>query len=301
MVDSFSKRMGIQPVRATLLADRMDEDLRTDLWNVVALTYWLFFEKYRLGDEENWLVTGLWTRVLRRRVDDLPLRWQDQRKRFREWFDSCSWNEVYEFIEFLPNNYRGVSDEPNHSDQQDPINSLFVEQCNAVLERNASAYRFVGTRLAPITTDEEIDQVEQASILTGALTPVGTHIATALARLADREYPDYRNSIKESISAVETISRLISGHRKATLGDALKKLDAQQKVQIHPALRNAFSGLYGFASDASGIRHALMDESDLDIEDATFMLVACSAFVNYLVQKAEKAGIDLNGSRANSS
>jgi len=34
-----------------------------------------------------------------------------------------------------------------------------------------------------------------------------------------------------------------------------------------------------------------MDEPTLDIEDATFMLVSCSAFVNYLVVKAQKAGI----------
>jgi len=34
-----------------------------------------------------------------------------------------------------------------------------------------------------------------------------------------------------------------------------------------------------------------MDEPNLDIEDAKFMLVSCSAFVNYLVVKAQKAGI----------
>ena len=37
--------------------------------------------------------------------------------------------------------------------------------------------------------------------------------------------------------------------------------------------------------------HALMDEPTLDIEDAKFMLISCSAFVNYLVVKAQKAGI----------
>jgi hypothetical protein len=37
----------------------------------------------------------------------------------------------------------------------------------------------------------------------------------------------------------------------------------------------------------------MIGESDLDIEDAQFMLIACSAFINYLVAKADKAGIKL--------
>jgi hypothetical protein len=48
--------------------------------------------------------------------------------------------------------------------------------------------------------------------------------------------------------------------------------------------------MYGYTSDAEGIRHALMDEPTLESEDAKFMLVSCSAFVNYLRSKAARAG-----------
>ena len=37
----------------------------------------------------------------------------------------------------------------------------------------------------------------------------------------------------------------------------------------------------------------MMDETNLSQEDARFMLVSCSAFTNYLIVKADKAGIDL--------
>jgi len=40
-----------------------------------------------------------------------------------------------------------------------------------------------------------------------------------------------------------------------------------------------------------GIRHALVDGSNYDSEDAKFMLISCSAFINYLVVKASKAGL----------
>jgi hypothetical protein len=50
-------------------------------------------------------------------------------------------------------------------------------------------------------------------------------------------------------------------------------------------LKAAFSSLYGYTSDANGIRHALTEEPDLDQADAVFMLVTCSSFCNYLISK----------------
>jgi hypothetical protein len=115
--------------------------------------------------------------------------------------------------------------------------------------------------------------------------PVTTHIRRAVEMLSDRKAPDYRNSIKEAISAVESMCGLVTGKPKATLGDALKQLSANG-VELHPALREGFNKLYGFTSDAHGIRHGLMDKPKLDFEDAKFMLVSCSAFVNLLKARA---------------
>jgi len=44
--------------------------------------------------------------------------------------------------------------------------------------------------------------------------------------------------------------------------------------------------MYGYTSDADGIRHKLLDEATIDFEDAKFMLVSCSAFVNLLRARA---------------
>ena len=37
--------------------------------------------------------------------------------------------------------------------------------------------------------------------------------------------------------------------------------------------------------DADGIRHAMLEESNLSYIDAKFMLVACTNFINYLIEK----------------
>ena len=47
-------------------------------------------------------------------------------------------------------------------------------------------------------------------------------------------------------------------------------------------MARAFSQLYGYTNDASGIRHSLTDEATISYADAKFMLVTCSAFVSYL-------------------
>ncbi len=146
-----------------------------------------------------------------------------------------------------------------------------------------------------LQTQSVDDRLRTALWNAAVSTYVELDYETALDHLADRESPDYRNSIKESISAVESLCKLIAGDKKATLSNALDTLEQRRGVDLHKALRNAFCALYGYTSDASGIRHALLDEPDLDIEDATFMLVTRSAFVNYVLQKATKAGIDLEG------
>ena len=46
------------------------------------------------------------------------------------------------------------------------------------------------------------------------------------------------------------------------------------------------------STSSEGMRHALLDEPNLDFEDAKFMLVSCSAFVNYLRSRAAKAGLE---------
>jgi hypothetical protein len=144
-----------------------------------------------------------------------------------------------------------------------------------------------------ITSEEEIAEIEEALRVSDSLGPVTEHLKTAITLLSDRESPDYRNSIKESISAVEAICKLIAGKPKAELGDCLKQIEREQKVELHQALKQGFEKFYGYTSNAQGIRHALLEQPNLDFEDAKFMLVSCSAFINYLKVKSSKAGIAL--------
>jgi hypothetical protein len=112
---------------------------------------------------------------------------------------------------------------------------------------------------------------------------VRVHLSSALQKLNDRKNPDFRNSIKESISAVEGACRHLTKQDNVSLGDALKILDSERP--FHPAFKAALLKLYGWTSDESGIRHAIKDADKVESADAQFMLVTCSAFVNYLLTR----------------
>ena len=78
---------------------------------------------------------------------------------------------------------------------------------------------------------------------------------------------------------MEALTKIISGKENSELKDAFKALESQ--VPIHGALREGFLKLYGYSSDEDGIRHAILEEKEIGFDEAKFMLVACSGFVNY--------------------
>jgi len=106
--------------------------------------------------------------------------------------------------------------------------------------------------------------------------------------LSDRKNPNYRNSIKESISAVESLFKILTGNKSATLSDGLKEI--KSTIDVHPALISGFEKIYAYTSDQRGIRHAIFDSDKTSFSDAKFMLVSCSAFINYVVGKWSERG-----------
>jgi hypothetical protein len=224
---------------------------------------------------------NLWHNFFKLPLDTLD-NWRDSTKlQLREWFFNWEWFEIYDFIESI-------------SKTESPTNNeKFRLFCNNVLEKEISGYRFINGLIAPITSESEINEIDTAIENAGNknLTGVKTHLESALRKLSDRDTPDYRNSIKESISAIESIAKVISNNEKDSLGAALNKIKG--KINLHPSLERGFKQIYGYTSDADGIRHALTEESTCDFEDAKYMLVSSSAFVNYLIIKANKAGISI--------
>ena len=272
----FSKRKGLSIVRDSVQKDGMDDALRHGLWNALHVCIWEQIEYNHYSQTfKSSNVYGLfqnyWHNLFKWPLDNLPGYLDDAHRRVREYFFKCEWYEVYDFIEFTAQNC------------PESLAKEFTDFCNHILEKDLSAYRFVGSQLTDITSAEELESIESAIDATTKHSGARKHLQTALTLLSDRKSPDYRNSIKESISAVESLCVAVSGNSEATLGNALNSIETKHK--LHPAFKKALSSLYGYTSDSDGIRHALLEESTISYSDAKFMLVACSAFVNYVLGK----------------
>lgn len=275
---SFSQRHGLKPVTQVAQVGAMSDELRNSLWNALDKAFWStddfvygFAGSHGKIEEFSHF---LWVNYFKKPVDTRPGYGHPRRgpmilDAIREYFFNYKWHEVYDFIEFVVRMY----------ERSKPGLANYLNQ---ILERELAGYKFIDGMIVDITDAQESELLVEALADT-KFGPVTAHLERALQLLADRKQPDYRNSIKESISAVEAMARIVAEAPKATLGEALKALE--KKGHLHPALKDGFSKLYGYTNDDDGIRHAMLDEPNIDQSDAKYFLLSCTSFINYLKAK----------------
>lgn len=256
---SFSQRHGFKPANKVIQLNTLDQETRNCIWNVL----YPYFTSFQLDEFEY-----LWGNYFKQPQGQYPIvpGCRGEYNSFFEYFynyviSRSEWNELFDFIEFL-------SSHLGHN--------IDVE-INSVFEHESVGYRLINGLITPITNETELKEIDDA--IADPNGPVNKHLQNALAMLSDRKSPNYPNSVKESISAVESMCCIICG-KKATLGDALKIIDKEGK--LHSALKDAMDKLYGYTCDAGGIRHGKIDYTDVNFELAKFILVTCSAFINYV-------------------
>lgn len=284
----FSERMGFREVKSLIQTTDIDTDLKNGLWNTLWDNYLRHYGdmfKRELYEPLCNLTIDIWRDFFKEPIDTVNFGTPSIVEEIRNYFYyRAEWDEIYDLIEFIPNHFHGDA----------KINEKFINECNDILEKELSAYRFVGNQIAQITTPEEVQEIEEVLTNTDTVSLVKNHISNALNLMSDRQNPDYRNSIKESISAVECVVKVIAGNPGTTLGAALNQIENAGTITLHSDLKEGLQKLYKYTSDSDGIRHALKEEPTVDFEDAKYMLVTCSAFCNYLTVKATKAGIQLS-------
>ncbi len=275
MVIKFSDRIGVTKANTFLQIKDISVPLRNSIWNYL-------YQKF-LNDDYTvcWnFVSLLCVNVFKEPIDTLPSGYQNRLTTWikKIYFD-LKWFEVYNLIEFIN----------TLIEEKYLINYSFVEDVNNILEIEMSGFRFISGVLSPITTPAEIESIENVIEKANEKELFGAakHIKTAIEHLSNKINPDYRNSIKESISAVESVVKKITGEKGGGLENALKTFD--NKVKFHGAFKSGLLSLYGYTSDENGIRHSILELTEIGFDEAKFMLVSCSSVVNYLIAKAEKA------------
>lgn len=267
----FSERYGYVPVQNTQY-DSMSDTLRNRIWN----TFYSYdilsggIASIRISNAINGKRT-IEAEIADRLGFTLGRSSKDNElDKIKDYIMKSEWYKVYDFIEI----HLQCLDEEKCATRS--------EQYNSVLEHEKAGYRIINCEVSKITDKEEISEIVEA--LSSQFDSVNRHLAKALSLYSDIENPDYENSIKESISAVEAMCCHITGEENTTLGKMLNKL-IDSGINIHSAMEEAFKKLYGYTSDEGGIRHGSIEFVEAPEEDARYMLITCSAFINYLKSK----------------
>ena len=281
----FSERYGYIKPADVLIRENITDDIE----NAICSTYDLLEDMLRNLDSYNRsdqyyvdMEMFLWTKFLNQRRNDFYS--YNGHKIVATQFvkdPNQPWNRKLDIVEL---SFKWLYANKEKTRGMESVANNFAKLINYEFERLNFAYRFVDKQIVEMTNKEEIRAIEQC--LNQSADNVRLHMSKALELLSKRPVADYRNSIKESISAVEALMREKTGGN--TFGDAMKKLPSIG-IELPQILKSAFEKLYGYTNnEETGIRHALMtDENGYspEYEEALFMLISCSAFINYLIAK----------------
>lgn len=284
----FSDRRKIQPLNTNIQLTDFDERTRIGIANLIREWY----ETVRSESQRGGFCEAYVKDVFCEYVDD------ELRNDIRHYNDDflktylytpiCqnSYDEVLTIVEYAVRYFRLLQQKNQYS--MNLMNYIYYDdEMNQLFQQEFVGYRFIGGEITPISDDVEVGTICES--LDIQFDGCKAHIKKAVHLLSDRNTPDYKNSIKESISAVEAICNVIIGRDNATLGDALNYME--RKRNLKGQLKAAFEKLYSYTNEKGGIRHSEgLFESNVTFEEAKFMLVSCCAFVNYLI--AEYGKID---------
>lgn len=272
----FSERKSIKKFSEVVQTNSLDKRTRNKLYNQV--------HQLLTNEDNNFkanIVKYIYIEIFSLSVDEIPIDeygflgdWEEILGVIKDIFTKNKYNEVFDFIE-------GIINGINYCQYYQYQKECFVKSINSVfLEENVN-YRIIGDHITNIINEEQIKSIQ--ATLDNPYNEVSRHYAKAIDQLY--RVKDFDNSIKESISSVEAMCQIITKKNNAALGEALKLL----KDKIHPAMKSAFEKLYGYTSDANGIRHANgLGEGNSIFEEGKYMLISCSAFVNYLKENFEE-------------
>lgn len=212
----FSERYGYKPVREVIQKESMDDALKNSIWNVFKQ---IIIEQGKFTKYSSWpniqdynlytFFRAYWITFLKKPLDEMPNTVSNIRKDiYQHFFNQLKWYEIYDLIEFTIDHLPSDWKKTRHQE-------TLIKLINAVLERENSAYRIIENKIILITSEQEIQSIEEALESTNPYSGVQQHLNQALKLLSDRQSPDYRNSIKESISAVKSICKIVTQNEKA--------------------------------------------------------------------------------------
>ena len=160
----------------------------------------------------------------------------------------------------------------------------YSNELNALFARNYFGYELRDGRMERVGARVHEESVAKArGILRDPdLAGPDEQFQKAIGFYNRRPDPDCENSVKEAVSAVEGVARVLTGNLKLTLSKVLAELKREQGV--HPTLIQLLEKLYAYRGDAGGVGHGLTGKQEVRQEEAEFVLGVSASAIVYLAR-----------------
>ena len=277
-----SQADGIDPLPQPAALGELPSQARVYLWDII---YESLKESTSLWGSRS-IITEPWetilhdyhTFLLHQPTDEFSIDFEGHANEIKPLFLKGDYNRVFDFLQCVLRH------------ESAPPESL--PAVSSVLRGCMCAYTVVedGPTIVPIAMPEQIESMQEAFqvLQSGPFAAARSHLRKSAECI---NKGDLAGSIRESITAVESVARRLDPNAAKTLKPALDAL-SKRNVALHPAFKKGIKKFYAYTSDEKGIRHALLEEqANVDRDDAVFMFRACTSFAAYLVNKARKAGL----------
>ena len=195
--------------------------------------------------------------------------------------EECDWFEVYDVIEGIATSLQGRRQ--IYGQSKSPAD-VFADGINKIFRKNGIGWQLLGNRIEfrgseafEVAVREGTKELRSAGKNTTA-----NELHEALRDLSRRPSPELSGAVQHGMAALECLAKDLTGERKLTLGDLMKK----RPELFPPPLGQAVSQVYGYASNNG--RH-LLEGGEPSLEEAELIVGLSGVLCHYLGRKIPKA------------
>jgi len=209
--------------------------------------------------------------------------------------ESIDWAKLYDFCERLyshlaneagwEDNYGNYTARITRSDAQ----AYIAKEIQLLFLEEGLAYEFSEGAVRRQGRKHTVGLVTKAQVVLGDHQLLGArrHYEKARHYFSHPSKPDYENSVKEAVCAVEATAKTLFPKAKAsTLGDFIKWLANANDIEVPKSVAQTFSGVYGFRNGGDGVAHGGANGGKATLEVAEYILAVSASQIIYLVDLA---------------
>ena len=196
---------------------------------------------------------------------DLAETFQEARISVENIIETLTWSKVFDFCERLyshlaspPSHWNDYLEELEDSMPREEVQRYIVEELQRIFLEENLGYSFDQDGVRRRGRSHTIQQISKAEPTLGdpRLNTARQHYKKALHYFEHPTKPDYENTVKEAVCAVEAAARnLFPDTKSKTLGEVVKRIRGTGEGQIPKPISDTITGLYAYRNSGDGVSH----------------------------------------------